>query len=186
MEISEIKMRILRILWQFNRPAYLREISGELNLKTRSVNMHLLGLRRKGYVEALGNGLYALTDLGKELLGFPRIDENLARRILSKVPFESAFHFYFGENSPLNISSDNLIDLCDKIREIDIRSLEFHLFRGDFENWISFLGDIELAKRLELIRKSNLSGGNLREKVYECIKVRCDELLKISEIKNDI
>lgn len=184
--MSGVKLEILKILWQFNRPVHLKEISKRINLEAHSVNMHLLNLKRKGYVRALGDGLYTLTDLGKEFLGFPRIDEKLARKILSKVPFEFAFHFYVGENKPLNMSSDSLIELRDRIREIDVRSLEFHLFRGDFENWVSFLGDIELAKRLEIIRKSGLSGENLREKVYECIKVRCDELLNLSGIKSGI
>lgn len=183
-KMSEVKIEILKFLWQFNRPARLKEISEGVGLEKRSVNMHLLNLKRKGYVKALGDGLYALTDLGKEFLGFPKIDESLARKILSKVPFEFAFHFYIRENEPLNISSDSLIELRDRIREIDARSLEFHFFRGDFENWISFLGDLELASRLELIRKSGISSEDLRGKIYECIKARCDELLNLCGIKN--
>ncbi|MEM3745425.1 MAG: winged helix-turn-helix transcriptional regulator, partial [Candidatus Bathyarchaeia archaeon] len=107
-EMNDVKLEILKILWQFNRPSHLKEISKGVNLGARSVNMHLLNLKKKGYIVALGGGLYALTDLGKEFLGFPRINGNLARKILSKVPLEFAFHFYVGEDKPLNVYSDSL------------------------------------------------------------------------------
>ena len=56
--------------------------------------------------------------------------------------------------------------------------IEFHLSRGDFENWISSLGDIELARRLRLIREKNLTGEALKEKLHIAIRTRCDQLLK--------
>ncbi|MFH0897773.1 MAG: hypothetical protein V1850_07000 [Candidatus Bathyarchaeota archaeon] len=51
--------------------------------------------------------------------------------------------------------------------------------RGDFESWIHYLGDIELEKRLVLIKELNLIGEALREKLYAALKSRGDELLEI-------
>ena len=101
----------------------------------------------------------------------------MAEKILSKTPPENAFHFYTGFNQPLGVFSNSLTDLCEKIRSIDIRSIEFHVARGDFESWIHhYLGDIELEKRLRLIREENLSGEALRGKIYRTLLRRRMEL----------
>jgi len=171
-----VKRGILEFLWQANRPVSLRDISEAVNLESRRVNMHLLHLRKKGYVAALDNGSYVLTDLGREALGFPRIDKDLSREILREQPYEKSFHFYSGIGRPLGISSSNLIDLCEKIREIGFDSFEFHFTRGDFERWIMFLGDLELAKRLETIRGRGEVSEEVREKIYNLIRQRCNEL----------
>lgn len=176
--LGKIRMEILRLLWQTNRPMNLREISEKMNLKTRCVNMYLLNLVRAGYVKR-SNKLYVLTDLGKEALGFPSIDEKLANKILSEVQLDKAFHFYRDLDEPLMVYSNSLTDFCEKIKSVDLKSIEFHVSRGDFEAWIHSLGDIELAHRLRLIRELGLSGESLREEVFKIVKQRCDELKKM-------
>ena len=103
----------------------------------------------------------------------------LPKKILGKTSPENAFNFYSGPDQPLGVSSDSLVDLCKRIRSIDIKSIEYHLTRGDFESWIRYLGDVELEKRLKLIKKESLKGETLRNKLYEEIKSRCDELRKV-------
>jgi len=176
--LGQIKEGILRLLWKIEGPLDLRGISEKMGLKARSANMHLLGLRKAGYVSASEDGHYTLTESGKEVIGFPKVDDSLARRVLSKTPPEKAFHFYAGIGQPLGVSSDNLTDFCDKIRWVDIGSVEFHSARGDFELWVHSLGDVELAKRLRLIREENLTGQTLQERLCRVLESRCDELLK--------
>lgn len=51
-------------------------------------------------------------------------------------------------------------------REVDIKSLEFHLYRGDFERWIAeTLGDKELAEESKDLKSQNLVGNDLRNKL---------------------
>jgi len=176
--LSQTKENILKILWETETPVNLNEISEKTGSKIRSAYMHLLGLRKAGYVSLSEGAYYTLTESGKERIGFPKVDENLAKRVLSKTSSEKSFHFYVGIGKPLGASSDNLIDFCEKIKSSDIRSVEFHAARGDFETWIHSLGDIELAKRMGRIREANLTGEVLRKRLYETIKSRCDELLK--------
>jgi len=176
--LSKMKENILKLLWQKENPVSLTEVAQETGLDIRSANMHLLGLRKAGYISATQNGYYSITESGGEALGFPRVDENMAKRVLSKTSPERAFRFYTGIDQPLDIFSDNLVDFCSEINTVDLRSVEFHAGRGDFELWIHFLGDIELAKRLRMLRESTLTGETLREKLYETIKSRCDELLR--------
>lgn len=178
-KLSIVGMNILELLWLADKPVHLKDISKEVNLGTRSVNMHLINLRKSGYVRALGGGLYTLTDLGREALGFPKMNKNLVMKILSDLPNGMAFHFYREVNKPLGISSKNLIDFCERIREIDPETFKFHFLRGDFERWIKFLGDLELAKRLEILREKQHFSENKKNEVYAVIKRRCEDLQRM-------
>jgi len=178
--LSQEKRDILEWIWRKEKILGLRDIAKETGLKVRAVNMHLLGLKKADYVSQSKSGYYALTSLGEEALGLPKIDSELARKILGKTSMEKAFQFYAGIDQPLGISSDSLSDLCEKIKLVDLKSLEFHISRGDFELWVHYLGDVQLAKRLRLIRESRLCGETLRDEVYTVVKSRCDELQELS------
>jgi ribosome biogenesis GTPase A len=80
----------------------------------------------------------------------------------------------------LGIEANSLQDFCDKIQKIDLKALEFHMPRKDFENWLQHLGDAELAKKMTVIREQGASGEELRKKVYEATKSRCEELKKLT------
>ena len=138
--------------------------------------MHLLTLRLAGYVSTPKKGYYTITEEGKEVIGFPKLTKEHASSILREVPHEKAFHFYVGLGQPLGVSAKSLPDFCEKVQTVSLESVEFHTARGDFELWIHYLGDVELAKRLRLIRESGLSGEDLRKEIYEAVKSRCEEL----------
>jgi hypothetical protein len=97
-------------------------------------------------------------------------------KILDKTLPERAFYFYSGIGQSTGLSSDNLVDFCDKIRSVGTRSVEFHVARGDFEAWIRDLGDTGLERRLRLIREMELTGEALRRRLYITLRSRCDEL----------
>jgi DNA-binding transcriptional ArsR family regulator len=178
-KISKPKIRILELLWSNNNPMSNKEISERLELKSRSVNMHLLGLRKKEYVSKTKDGSYTITGSGKAAIGFPETDKQLAKKVLAQKPPQKAFHFYRGMNQPTGISSDSLVDFCKKLKTVHADAVEFHATRGDFEMWVASLGDVELAKRLQIIRGIGLAGEDLRKELYKAVKSRCDELLAI-------
>ncbi len=96
-------------------------------------------------------------------------------KILDKTPPERAFYSYSGIGL-FSARSDNLADCCDKIRSVDIKSIEFHIARGDFESWIRLLGDAVLDKKLRLIRKLELTGEVLRKRLQVALSARCPTL----------
>ena len=102
--------------------------------------------------------------------------------ILDKTSPERAFYFYSGIGQFTGLSSDSLADFRDKIRSVDIRSIQFHVARGDFEAWIRLLGDTGLERRLRLIREMELTGEALRERLYVTLRSRCDELQRQQSI----
>ncbi len=179
MSVGRDKKKILEILWEAGKPLKSREVAKQMKLSIPSSTMHLLRLRRAGYVSTPEKGYYAITNLGKEMIGIPSIDKERALDILRTVPLEKAFHFYTETNRYTGVYANSLNDLCNKVQTIDIRSVEFHVPRGDLEFWFHDLGDLELAKRVSLIKGTGLSGEDLRKKVYETVKSRCEELVSI-------
>ncbi len=60
-----------------------------------------------------------------------------------------------------------------KIRKIDARSLEFHLYREDFEKWIDqTLGDTVLAAEIKNLRSRKVAGNVLRGQLYNLVSRR--------------
>jgi len=181
MSKSEVSRKILEVLSEAGKPMALGEIAKKIGISVSSSMGYLLGLIKAKHVYVPEKNYYAITNLGKQALGLPRIDKKLALSILSPVPLEKAFHFHTGINQYLGIYANSLNDFCGKIQKIDLKSIEFHIPRKDFELWVQGLGDPELAKKMGLIRGMGLSGENLRRKVYETVKSRCEELAKLTK-----
>jgi hypothetical protein len=63
---------------------------------------------------------------------------------------------------------------------VDVKSLEFHIPRGDVEKWVKdVLGDKELAEEIERIRRSKLASELLRTRILEVIDFRINQLTSI-------
>jgi hypothetical protein len=96
-------------------------------------------------------------------------------RELSK---NEAFYFFTSIGNYTGEAATSLKEFLDKIREVEVKSLEFHLYRGDFEKWVTeTLEDNELAEELENLQKRNLPGDDLRDQLILVISKHY-ELLK--------
>ena len=162
-----------------DRPAKASDIAKEAGLGFAPVMMHILGLTKMGHIETPEKGFYVITESGKKVLGLPDISREKAAEILMYLPMEKSFHFYADVNKPLKVHAASLSDFCDKIQKVDLSSIEFHINRGDFEAWFNGLGDAELARKTLLIREEKITGEDLRKKLYEIVKNRCDSLTRM-------
>ena len=180
MSASKIRGKILGVLWAAGQPMTLQGISEKVGLNSSSSMGYLLGLIKAKYVSVPQKHYYAITNLGKQALGLPKVDTNLALNTLRPLSIEKAFHFYYGLNQHSGVYADSLKDFVDKIQKVDLKCIEFHIPRKDFELWIRSLGDLELYKKLELLRMRHLSGENLRKEVYETVNSRYVELTKLT------
>lgn len=178
MSISPVKRLILETMWLLDRPAKATEIAKEAGLGFPPVMMHILGLTKMGHVQMPEKGIYVIAESGKKALGLPEISKEKAAEILVYLPMEKSFHFYADIGKPLNVHAASLGDFCDKILKVDLPSIEFHINRGDFESWFAGLGDTELARKTLLVREEKITGENLRKKLYEIVKNRCDLLAR--------
>ncbi|MFP3985540.1 MAG: hypothetical protein ACLFU9_06205 [Candidatus Bathyarchaeia archaeon] len=181
MRLNPIKQRILEIMAKESQPKKPKEIARQVGLNFSSCMMHILGLKKAGYVSSPEKGHYQITDLGRQTLK-PKASKEVAVAILNPVPTEKTFHFYTGIDQYSGLQATSLCDFCEKIKDVDVKSLEFHLSRKDFEQWLQSIGDQELAEKIGAIRETNASGEELRKLVYKAAKTRCDELINISQL----
>lgn len=107
-----------------------------------------------------------------------KILKGVASNILRSVPPQNAFYFYRAIGAPTGAAARNLTDFLGIINTIDITSLQFHLGRGDFENWVKMLGDSTLANQLAELKVRNLRGEALRTGLADAVKTRIDNLQK--------
>ena len=135
------------------KPLKAMEIAKETKKEFPPAMMHLLGLERMGYVTSPEKGLYVITEKGKRALGIPETNKEKAAAILAYAPHDKAFNFYVSVGKPLNIHAHSLQDFANKLTRADIKSVEFHMKRGDFEAWFKGLGDEELAKKTALLKE---------------------------------
>ena len=99
-------------------------------------------------------------------------------RILRTVPYEEGFIFYVDVGQPTKNAASSLEQFAKELEVVDVKSVDFHFKRADFQKWISkILEDIELSRRLDKIPK-DIVGEPLRKKILEIVKARKDELAK--------
>lgn len=193
MSISDVKRKVLEVVSKAEKPMNLQDVAEKTGLNVKSSMMHLLWLRKMGYVSMPERNVYSITPLGKQALSLPKqtislpkqaislpkVDKKQAENILRLLPIDKAFHFHTGIDQYLGIYATSLSDFCNKIKTVNVKSIEFHIPRRDFEAWTESLGDSELAKKIGAIRIAGLFGENLRQRMYETVKSRFDELSQI-------
>jgi hypothetical protein len=107
-----------------------------------------------------------------------KIVRNVGTNILRNVPPQNAFYFYRAIGAPTGAAARNLNDFLGILNTIDLTSLQFHLGRGDFENWVKMLGDNTLAKQLAGLKEKKFRGEDLRLQLVDTVKARLDTLQK--------
>ena len=94
-------------------------------------------------------------------------------RVLRELAKNEAFYFFTSIGDYTGEYAISLGYFVRKIKEVDTKSIEFHLNRGDFENWFTqTLEDKELAQETRKLQKQNLSGELLRQKLYPIVSRR--------------
>ena len=180
MSLAPVKCKILEHMLLNDKPARATQIAKESGNEFPTAMMHLLDLTRKGYTSSPDKGQYVITEKGKKILDIHETNKENAKSILAHTPREKAFHFYTAIEKPLNVCAYGLQDFLDKIQKVNAESLEFHVARGDFENWFTCLGDGELAKKMALLKEKKLCGEDLRQKLHTIVENRCKALSAIT------
>jgi alpha-amylase len=100
-----------------------------------------------------------------------------ASKSLRTVPREKAFYFFTSIGNYTGASASSLKEFMEKISEVNVKSLEFHLYRGDFEKWMAeVLQDAELASDIKKLQKLNLTGNGLRDQLSFTVSRRYKRL----------
>lgn len=104
-------------------------------------------------------------------------------RMLRKLGNDEAFYFFAAIGNYTGQSANSLEEFLSRIAEIDAKSLEFHLFREDFEKWVSStIGDSRLAEDIKLLRAQKVGGNDLRDRLSLLVSKRLKELQSASHV----
>jgi DNA-binding Lrp family transcriptional regulator len=118
-------------------------------------------LLNEGFVRKSGGG-YGITEKGKSAI-----------KAFTKVPDEAIFHFYTGMGQPTEFKAGSIQSFYAAVKQVPAESLEFHLSRGDFENWVrGEIQDAALADKLAKIKSSGLEGEDLRKDLLNTIEAK--------------
>ena len=105
--------------------------------------------------------------------------------ILRIVPFEYGFHFTTPGGVYGGLSATSLEDFAEKLKDVDVDSVTFHYYRGDFQRWIdNTLGDKELADKLCFI-DNKISGEQLRKELLKMLNKRIQELKGLEWVETE-
>ena len=111
--------------------------------------------------------------------------ELIAKRLLRQLPREKGFTFFYEFARPTQWTVYSLYDFYSILKSINIRSIQFHIEREDFRNWVhQVIGDEKLGKNIKKISRKNLSSKNLRKKILNIIRNRIKELEKLATIED--
>jgi len=100
-----------------------------------------------------------------------------AIKYLRTVNPNESFHFYEAIGKPTGQSASNLAEFLEIVKSVKTESLQFHLERKDFQNWIEkTLGDKTLATRIT--NTGTKHQGNIRAKIQSMLQKRIKELAK--------
>lgn len=104
--------------------------------------------------------------------------EESISRILRTLPREKAFYFFTSIGNYTGESASSMKEFLEKINEVNVKSLEFHFYRGDFEKWIAeTLEDGELVTEIGNLRSQNYSGTVLKEHLYNILTKHYEKLI---------
>jgi predicted transcriptional regulator len=154
----EEQLKVLKVMNEVTSRMDLNAFAQMVGLNPNQTIEHVKELVNAGLVKKMGGG-YGITEKGKVIL-----------KAVTPVPKDLAFHFYTDVGHPTGFSAESLKEFYEIIKRVTVESVEFHLYRGDFENWINAaLKDTALAGKLASLKNSGLKGEELKKEIVAAI-----------------
>jgi hypothetical protein len=168
MGIMEERLKILKTM---------NKASGKIDLNTFSAMVDMSRARTLGFLQ----GLVKMGLIGKVDRGYCITPQGkIASKELTSIPQDKWFLFNNAEGKYTGYAAKNLKEFIEILGKVDAKSLEFHVFRRDFEKWIiSIFNDTELAIVFAKARESRLIGENLREELQSATADRYSKFEKL-------
>jgi predicted transcriptional regulator len=159
--VKEEQFKVLKTMSEATSRMDVNMFAQKLNLTPNQTIHQIQELAEEGFLKRVGNG-YGITEKGKAAL-----------KAFAPVPQEMGFHFYYLMDQPSDFSAQTLEEFYRIIQKISVDSLEFHLFRGDFEKWLKgACKNAELADAIGDVKATELKGENLRKELLEVLNLK--------------
>jgi predicted transcriptional regulator len=154
--LMEEQLKVLKVMNEVTSRIDMNTFAQMVGLNPHQTIERVQELVNAGLVRKAGGG-YGITEKGKAIL-----------QAFTPVPKDAAFHFYTAIGQPTGFSAESLKDFYEIVKRVAVESLEFHLYREDFENWIkAVFKDAALADELANMKSSQLKGEYLRKEILK-------------------
>jgi predicted transcriptional regulator len=159
--LTEERLKVLKVMSEVTGRMDLNEFARMVGLNSNQTMAHLQELVKADLVRKVGGG-YGITGKGRAII-----------KAFTPVPRDMEFYFYTGIGQPTGFAAKSLKDFYEIVKQVTIDSLEFHLYREDFENWMkTALKDALFAGEFAKMRKAKLKGENLRKEIIKAAEAR--------------
>jgi Mn-dependent DtxR family transcriptional regulator len=159
--LMEEQLKVLKVMNEVTGRIDMNGFARMVGLNPHQTIERMQELVNEGLVRKVGGG-YGITEKGKAIL-----------KAIAPLPKDAAFHFYTAIGQPTGFSAESLKDFYEIVKRVTVESLEFHLYREDFENWIkAVFKDAALADELANLKASQLKGEDLRQEILKAIAAK--------------
>ena len=157
----EEQLKVLKVMSEVTSRIDMNAFARMVGLNPSQTIERMQDLVNAGFIRKVDGG-YGITEKGKAIL-----------KAITPVPKDTAFHFYTGVGQPAGFSAESLKDFYEIVKRVAVESLDFHLYRGDFENWIKAAFEEEaLADELGSLKSATLKEEELRQGILKAIAAR--------------
>jgi hypothetical protein len=96
------------------------------------------------------------------------MSNQMVQRTMRRVPYQEGFRFSTGIGEYTGQVATSLEDFVETLKTVDLKSIDFHMERRDFEKWVlDVFGDEELAHIIN--RRTLFKGENRRNELVMAI-----------------
>jgi predicted transcriptional regulator len=162
MLLKEEQFKVLKTLVEATGRMDLAAFAQKVNLTTDQTIHQIQELAKEGFLQKVGSGGYGITQKGKAAI-----------KVFTFVPKEAVFHFYYGVDRPSECTAESLKQFYEDIKQVNVESIEFHLYRGDFGNWFKeVFKDPEFTNELDRLKTNGLRGEDLRAELLKVLDAK--------------
>ena len=159
--MKETHIKILKTMNEATNRMDINMFAQAIDLTPNQAIAEVQELAKEGFLRKVGGG-FGLTEKGRNAL-----------KAFTPFANEVGFHFYVGIDKPLGFSAESLTEFYRFIKQVTADSLEFHVYRGDFENWLrEICRDSELATAVGNLKSEELKGEVLKNALLNAIDAR--------------
>lgn len=159
--MKEEHIKILKTMNEATNRMDMNMFAEAVNLSPNQAMVEVQELAKEDFLRKVGGG-FGLTEKGRTAL-----------KMFTPVSSEAVFLFYVDVDKPIGFTAHSMEEFYRFIKQVIVDSLEFHLHRGDFENWLKdACSDLELAEAFGTLKIDGLNGEDLRKALLKAIDAK--------------
>ncbi len=161
MFLIDEQLKILKFMTEMTGHVDMNDFAAKTGLSASQIAQNMQTLAKDGYLKRVSGG-FTITEKGKNVV-----------KASTQLPTNLRFNFYYAIGQPTGASAGSVAEFYDLSGKMNVASLEFHIGRGDFENWFrTAIGDSATAAEFAKMKEANLRGDDLRKAIVKTLAAK--------------